>query len=240
DDYIVKEAYEKMYSCAIENDADIVECQTLRDGIIIESQYSGKWDSRKVLYDYFELGNLPTMLWMRIYKRKLFEKPVFPNAYTNNEDNFALPCLLYNANKIYFLKEQLHYYSSDNEHAVMENINRKTVDNSKIIINRTMTLKAISHIRDYIGKNVIEKEYYNVFKSHISRIVLSFCLYDFESLPISKRIEIVCTNLNILENDLNAYYKNYYRDNEKVKFLITLIGLRNTVFIYNNAKKFRR
>ncbi len=237
DDYIKIEAYEIMFNNALKYDADIVECQTQKDGIIIDSPYKGVYDTKEILSDYLKNGNIPTMLWMRLYKKQLFSKPVLPNLYTNNEDNFALPCLLYNARNIVFIKEHLHYYSTDNEHAVMAQINKRTADEAKIIRNRTMALKAIDHIKNYIGEDTIKKCYAKEFNLFIARIILSFCLYDFRELSIDDRIMIVCNILKIECSDLDMYYRNFKNNNKKLQFLLRMIGIRKTLLIINYFKK---
>ena len=96
--------YGKLYDVAIENSADIVECEVFRDGSILSSPYTGLYDANFIFRDYLLYNSLHSMLWMRLYKRTLFQKDVMPELYVNNEDMFALPCLLYTAKTIYFLK----------------------------------------------------------------------------------------------------------------------------------------
>ena len=103
DDYVKIDTYEKMYISALRHNVDIVECQTIRESVIIKSNYNGVHCTSKVLSDYFVNGGVPTMLWMRLFKRSLFSRPVMPNMYVNNEDIFAFPCLLYKAKDIFFL-----------------------------------------------------------------------------------------------------------------------------------------
>lgn len=237
DDYVKADAYETMFNCVLEYNADIVECQTMRDGILIDSPYKGLYDTKAILSDYFNYGNVPTMLWMRLYRKELFREPVLPNLYTNNEDNFALPCLLFNARKIFFLKEQLHFYSTDNEHAVMAQINKKTVDEEKIIKNRTMSLKAIDHIKKYIGADTINNNYANEFKLFTARTILAFCLHDFRKLSVDDKIMIVCGTLEIESRDLDRYYTNFKSSNRKLEILLRTIGIRRTLIINDYYKK---
>ena len=118
DDYVDKFAYEKLHKAAVENHVDIVECETRREGRIISSPLTGIHNTK----DIFKMClagefKTPSMLWLRLYHRSLFDKPVLPNLYTNNEDNFAYLCLLYRSNTIFYLKEVLHEYTTDNENA---------------------------------------------------------------------------------------------------------------------------
>lgn len=237
DDYVKPQTYEEMYKCAMDYNADIVECQTKRDDQIISSHYVGLKSAEQILIDYFKFAEIPTMLWLRIYKRNLFEKPVLPNFYTNNEDNFALPCLLYKARNIFYLKKQLHYYSTDNEAAVMYRIKNKSVEQEKIIENRTKTLEVINHISDFIGHEVIEKNFSYEYKMFSSRIVLQFCTYDFEILSADNRISIVSDILGISKEELIKKYKHPDYPKNRLAKLMKLFGLRRGLVIYLFIKK---
>ena len=114
-----------LFSKIKEYNADIVEMWTDRDGQTIKSKYSesnGLIDAKDYLISFLRDGDVPTMLWLRMYKRELFFPSVFPVAYINNEDNFSLPCILYNAHSICFVDQELHVYSSDNEQSFMNEI----------------------------------------------------------------------------------------------------------------------
>ena len=238
DDYVNLDAYEKMYNCAMKYDVDIVECQTIREGRIIKSNYTGVHDTSEILRDYFINGEIPTMLWMRLFKRNLFlDKLVLPNIYVNNEDIFALPCLLYKAKDIFYLQEQLHHYTTDNEESVMYEIKNKLYDETKMIQNRIKILHVIDHISEYIGKDILNKKYKKEFMTHTARIILIFCLSDFKSLSIKDKIIIACNEIKIIEKDLNKYYKNFTHYNKMIQNLIRLIGFENTLLIYRYLKK---
>ena len=70
---------------------DIVECMTNRDGNILKSDYKGVKNSNDILIDYVFKCDIMPMIWLRLYKRNLFVKPVMPNIHVNNEDVFAFP-----------------------------------------------------------------------------------------------------------------------------------------------------
>ena len=237
DDYVKNDAYEKMYASASKYNVDIVECSTIREGKIIESSYYGVHNTSDILTDYFLNGELPTMLWMRLYRRSLFNDPVMPNMYVNNEDIFALPCLLYKAKDIFYLKDQLHYYTTDNEQSVMIGINKKVSNEEKIIQNRVKTLFVIEHIKDYIGINNIKKKYAQEFKMFTARTILNFCLNDYKSLRIKDSIKISSEKTGVNIDDLNDCFKNIKHFNKIIQNSIHMLGFEKTLALYRFSKR---
>jgi len=237
DDYVKIDAYEKMYAIAFEQNADIVECSTLRELKIIESKYSGLQNASEILADYFLNGDLPTMLWMRLYRKSLFIEPVLPNMYVNNEDIFAFPCLLYKAKSIYYLKEQLHFYTTDNEQSVMVGVKRKVFNEEEIIQNRIKTLIVIDHIRGYIGEDNIERKYAQEFSMFTARTILNFCLSDFKSLRIGETIKIASDKTSININELSDCFKKLKHFNKMVQVSVNFLGFNNTLVLFKITKR---
>lgn len=234
DDYVYPDTYRKMYKNALKHNVDIVECQTVRDGCIIKSNYSGVQNSHKVLIDYFESGDMPTMLWMRIYRKSLFAKPVFPNIYVNNEDVFAFPCLLYSAKSVFYLQEPLHFYSTDNESSVMNSIVINPKSDEKLFQNRITTLYVINHVQNYIAdESSLGSKFQNAFKLYCARTMLIFCLTKLRSLSVEQKIEIVCQTIKVDRKNIDVYYQDFIYHNKLIQNAITLFGLKNTLVIHN-------
>ena len=237
DDYVKKDAYEKMYASASNNNVDIVECKTIREGSIIQSSYHGIHETSEILRDYFLNDRIPSMIWMRLYRRSLFNVPVFPNIYVNNEDIFAFPCLLYKAKDIYYLNEQLHYYTTDNEQSVMKLVMKRTISEEKIIQNRVKTLFVIEHIKNYIGQNVIEDRYSQEFKMYAARVILNFCLNDFKSLRFKEVIEVAVEKAGVDMADINDSFKDLKHFNKLIQRSINLLGFETTLRLYKFSKR---
>jgi glycosyltransferase involved in cell wall biosynthesis len=236
DDFVSKDAYEKMYDSAVKHNVDIVECMTLRDNKIIHSKYEGVKRTSEILKDYFLNGDIPSMIWLRLYNRSLFINPVMPNMYVNNEDIFAFPCLLHVAKNIYYLKEQLHYYSIDNEQSVMKEVNNKTSNEDKIIHNRVKTLYVVKHLKIFIGKNYIDKNYLKEFNAFTARTILNFCMNEFKSLSIDDSIKIASEKTNSNLNDLKSSFKSLKHFNKFIQKSINYLGFKKTVFLYRTTK----
>jgi len=145
--------------------------------------------------------------------------------------------LLHKAKDIFFLQEQLHYYSTDNDKSVMNELIKKSSSDAKIIQNRTKTLHVIDHISNYIGKNNIDKKYSKEFNIYLARVILIFCLTDLNFLKVKDKIRIVCTITGINRKDLNGYYKNFIYHNKIIQNLIKFIGLKNTLVLHGLFKK---
>ncbi len=239
DDYVTTDAYEKLYTSAIRHNVDIVECTTLRSGNIIESNYYGVHESAQILKDYFLNGDIPSMMWLRLYRNNLFDRPVFPPIYVNNEDIFAFPYLLYKAKNIFYLKEQLHYYTTDNEGSVMNGIKKKVVHEDKIISNRVKTLYVIEHIEKQIGKHVIETEFSPEFKTYTARLILDFCLNDFKSLQPKEHLKLALENTGVKITDIRPFYEDIKHNNKLIQKTVNVLGLEKTIFLYRLLMNFR-
>lgn len=232
DDYVENDAYEKMYTSAITHNVDIIECCTLRNNKVIKSNYQGLYDTSKILKDYFLNGEIPPMIWMRLYRRSLFDQPVFPEMYVNNEDIFAFPVLLYRAKKIYFLNEQLHYYTTDNENSVMNVVKRKTGDENKTINNRVKTLYVIKHIEEKIGRNNIELSISNEFKFYIARVILDFCLNTFKTVEPEYCINLAIDKTEAELREIEKCYREIKYSNRLIQKSVNILGLKKTIYLY--------
>ena len=207
DDLISSDAYEKMLACAEREHVDIVEIETKRDNKILSSNLTGIHNSHDVLRQYFTKGGIPSMLWMRMYKRTLFSRPVLPNIYTNNEDMFALPCLLHAAKLIYFIKEPLHTYSTDNEGGVMLSETSNPELAERRFQSRKKALLSIPFFRHYVGNDGYI-EYYEAHNKYEAIYVFWFLLDDFSGKTTSDKIQAV---LEILDFDSRIELRNYLK-----------------------------
>lgn len=238
DDFVAKDAYEKMYDSAIKHKVDIVECMTLKGDKVIQSKYKGVKKASEILRDYLCNGDIPSMIWLRLYHRRLFINAVMPDMYVNNEDIFAFPCLLHVAKNIYYLKEQLHYYSIDNEQSVMKEVNTKKSNEEKIIQNRIKTLYVVKHLQNFIGRTYIDIKYSKEFNAFTARTVLNFCMNEFKSLSIDDSIKIASEKTDTTLNNLKSSFKSLKHFNKLIQKSINYLGFKKTVFLYRTTKGF--
>lgn len=237
DDYVEKDAYEQMLNCAIENDVDIVEIETFREGKILSSPYVGKVDTRMVLKEFLVHKKLKTMLWLRLYKRSLFDKPVLPNLYTNNEDSFALPCLLYKADSIFFLKKVLHTYSTDNEQGVMHVLATNPQMAEKRFKNRQTALYALPHFEGYVGENGI-KEIQIEYNKHKASSLCSFIFTNFASKTLLDKEKAVMDVLPYSSfEEMHEFIKKWIPSTTILYKMVKVLGVNLTYSVYHCFKK---
>lgn len=230
DDYVASSAYEKMLNTIKKEEADIVEVDTLRgDKIIANDICQGLCSSSDVLISYFE-GKIYPMIWLRMYKRDLFSKQVFPDIYINNEDIFAFPCLLAKARTIFFLHEQLHFYSIDNEGSVM--INMKKRDNSERDYNRRLkTLKADAFIKEFYKDEVVDQKIMMYLNHHYAKQLFFFVTYK-DNIPFAKKINDIVFNLDFKDyNQLNTYIKDSIIPDTILRKFLGICGLKATYIL---------
>lgn len=209
DDYVEPTIYEEMLKCAEDNNVDIVEIETWREGKVLSSPYKGLYQSHDILKNYLKNGVLCSMLWLRLYKRDLFNKSVLPNLYTNNEDSFALPCLLYAAKSIYFLKKPLHTYSTDNEQGVMHLYMTDLSYAEKFFKSRKVALSCFVHFRKFVGEEWINNniELYNCF---LSKGICTFLFTNFMGKPKSIKEECIKEIFGFSSNkEISHFLKSY-------------------------------
>ena len=230
DDYVRKDAYEKMYNSAIKHGVDIVECETVRGDKIISSEYNGVHECHKILKEYFNFGELQPMLWLRMYRQELFTDNTLPTIHVNNEDIFAFPLLLHNAKSIYFLKEPLHVYSVDNEESVMNIV--KGLDYSKILNNRRKTLEVVPFLLKSIGVDNINEKYSEEFEFFKARTILNFSLSRLGRINVTERLEIASTATGCDVMVLNPYFRKLNHFNNWIQLTIRFLGLRSTIRLY--------
>lgn len=236
DDKIDATAYEKMYCCAKEYDADIVEIKTRHGDEVLGAPFAGLKDSHEVLKYYFEQGGMHTMLWMRMYRRTLFDKPVLPDLYTNNEDMFGLPCLLHAAHSIYYLPEVLHTYTVDNVNSFMVSTSDpKNAD--KRFKSRALALKAPNHFRTFVGEEGL-KEYGDSFNRYRASNAFSFLMLSFLGKGIKDKEKAVIeeTGLNS-SRELRRFLREWLPNRSLVYRMYKALGLNLTYKLYHLIHK---
>ena len=226
DDLVMPNAYEKMLACAERENVDIVEIQTLRDGAVLSSSFSGLHDSHEVLKSYFTKGNVLSMLWLRLYKHSLFNKPVLPQIYTNNEDNFTFPCLLYTARNVYFLNEPLHTYSTDNESGVMHSESNNPELAERRFQSKTKTLLSIPHFCNYVGE-IKGSGFFDELNYYKANRIFNFLLLDFKGKTMWDKEKAVKESLSFnSRSEIHKFLKEWLpKGNRNIYSIYRLFGI---------------
>lgn len=237
DDYVLADMYRKLMKIAEAYSVDIVECETSRDGKLLSSPYEGMCDCQDILRDYFSGKYILSMLWLRIYRKSLFSPAVFPDIYINNEDIFALPCLLSKAKSIYFLKEPLHVYSTDNENAEMSKILFKKYSDEEIYGIKKKALGVVAFVESYIGKEYLECHFRKEFDAYKSRNITYFCVAKCRKIKPHRIVDELCANFNMNEEELNVFYRNSVLYPVFFEKIAIRLGVRRAIPIYRMVKK---
>lgn len=235
DDTLAPTACETVYTIANDRNIDIVEFKTRKGETIVGSDYRGIYDSHVILEEYFHKGQIPSMLWLRFYRRALFYDKVMPSFFVNNEDIFAYPLLLFRAKSIYFLDETLHEYNINNIDSVM-NVTKSSDDKANLD-NRLKTLQVVPFLKETIGQDVLESQYSDSFRYFEARTILNFALSKIGNMDTKSRIELALTNTGSSLELLNGYFKSLKHYNSWIQLAVNTIGLFYTVSVYNFITK---
>lgn len=225
DDLIDTTAYEKMYGCAKEYDADIVEIQTKNGDRILRSPFEGLQKSHEILKYYFTNGGVQSMLWMRMYRRELFEKPILPSIRTNNEDMYGYPCLLHAARSIYFLQEQLHTYSIDNEGSYMARMSNPAMA-EKRFQSRKLALGSFEHFKNFVGENGMQ-EYKDEFQTYMATYCFGFLMTMFVNKTMQNKIDAIIekTAMNS-RKDIETLLRKRLPHKSMTNYIYRIFGLK--------------
>lgn len=230
DDYIDPSTYEKMSKCIEQNDVDIVEMSTRYGDKVISSPYKGVKDSHDVLRRYFRKGGIRTMLWLRLYKRSLFEKDVLPDIYTNNEDMFAFPCILHVAKKIYFLDEPLHIYSIDNDSSYMNTLKLNSYNSKKPYDSFKIRLLSLNHFTAFVGSDNMQ-EYQDDYNHYKARYIYAFLMSNFYKVSMDEKVSYTIEQFALTSyNELRSFLLTWLAVLPSV--IYRFFGLRATYYVY--------
>ena len=131
DDYVDKTMMEKMYNTAIDNDLDIVVCDSIElkgNNQILKK--SNLHYSDDVVKNYIIS---PPMAWSRMYKEEIFNKNEFTKGIYYEDLDFT-PSLVNVTKKIGFIEEGLYYYvQRDDSIMRQKKYNPKLLDIFKVL-----------------------------------------------------------------------------------------------------------
>lgn len=236
DDYVEETAYEKMLNFAEKNQVEIVEARTIRGDKIWGSPYTGIMDADKYLKKYFwGKPYIQPMLWLRMYKRELFKRRVFPDLYANNEDIFAFPCILFQSNQIGFLSDVLHHYSMDNNASIMLGLPQKKEQSKEYYENRKTTLEAINYVQSFLGNSIYDK-YQDEFLQYKQRIIAEFLYKDVYNISLNNKVQYVMSKFNFKsKKEVFTFIRKNTRNNTMYSITLRLFG----VLIANYIRKMK-
>jgi len=243
DDYLLSDdAYQTIYETAINFNVDIVSIDTYRGEDLIQDPFDGLHRTRDVLIRYFLEKDVNPMMWLRIYRRSLFETPVLPEIYINNEDVFAFPCILYKATTIFFLHKPFHHYSIDNTMSYMYMMKNNEELSTKNYERKLKSYLCIPFFKEYTGDGY--KQDYKLYRA--------FADYECNSIIFSVLTE--CRNKNFFSklkdiqsllgfsssSDMDLFLLQNIIPNTQIKKTVKKYGLFITYILIKIKKIFHR
>lgn len=237
DDCVEPEMFETMVAVAQGENAQIVECRIDAKGKFVTDYPIGTFETKQVLYEYFLNKSFYPMLWFRIYHRSLFEQPIFPELYTNNEDEFVFPCLLYRAEKLVRIPNVFYHYTVDNVNSVMQAY--KTNDRA-VLERRKVVIKCAEHVKNVIGSETIDSRFYEVYQSYLLTIAKVILFGHYKFLGVQERLDIIEEIMGLTEKRINYIARNYNIKKCYENTIIRLIGIRAAIWCFRIKRKLLR
>ena len=115
DDYIAHDMYEKLYASAVEVQADVSVCQSIKDknGTLLYSNYQRGTEilySKEDMINRMFCGGVQTIaVYLKLYRKNVFLDLRFPVGKTN-EDAFIILSIIDNTDKMVIIPDALYYY----------------------------------------------------------------------------------------------------------------------------------
>lgn len=241
DDYVLPGAYARLYQTAVENSLDAAEMQTRHGNQIISSGFQGTMECQKLFQAYCKYGEaIPTMLWMRIYHRRLFQKPVFPAMYMNHEDYFAFPCLMLAGERIGFVNEVLHVYSVDNADSVMTRLETDSAFAQKFYETQVLAMKASEHVWNYLEPDR-RAEVYDYLMLLKRNHIVTFLFRAYPQRTYHDKIQAVLETMGFsTEKEIDGFLREQAKGNGRLDKMIRRFGVRTAHDFVMIRNHFRR
>ena len=161
DDWVEVDLLEKMYSAAMEKDADIAYCDFFLSFESGERYMSNPeyTTGRDLLLNGFLSGTTKYNVWNKIVSRSLYVKTgiLFPSGHSMGED-MTMIMLSAKAGKVAYVNKALYHYVKLNANAFSNTFSQRHLDDIRFNSGRVF---------EYLEKEDIPEEYLAFFKLNI-------------------------------------------------------------------------
>ena len=229
DDYIEPTMYEKMYKKAVEEKADMVECDFVweyPEKSIISS--TDTYEGKKQM-----LLNARVVAWNKLIKRQLLQetKVIFPKGYRYEDVEFFYQLLPF-IEKVAFVKEPFIHYVQ-REDSISNTQNERTIE----------LLDVLDHVITYYKERDLYEEYQEELEYIYARYI--FCSSLFRMVMISdKKVkkDILKRAWNRLQIQFPNWKKNRYLKNKNLKntYMRHINKITYPIFCFLGSKKIVR
>lgn len=224
DDYIHPQMYEILYHQIIKNEADISMCEFKKVSEFNKKELSDKGilnnkieilDNKDSLFKLGEKGSVTYIVsWNKLYNKGLFNNIRFKEGIIH-EDEYIIHRLLYQANKLVYIKKELYFYLQRKGSIMDKKINIDEVD---------YLLACSDRVRFFYEKHLIDlKEKYEYV--YLSKLLKNYSTLD-KNYHNHKKILI-------LKNDFRKLLKILLKSNNnsvKEKILLIIFAINPTIY----------
>jgi len=197
DDYVKLDLYEKMYTQAIQDNSDFVECD-----FIWEYKNKEKIDTGVIYINKKEMFVLARVVaWNKLIKTNLIKDNnlQFPKGLRYEDVEFFYKLLPY-IKKFSFVKEPLIYYVQRNN-SIVNTQNARTKE----------ILEVLDNVINYYKEKNIFEEYYNEIEYNYARYLLCSSFLRMIKIKDKKiRNELLSDSWNKLNENFPKWKKNVY------------------------------
>lgn len=222
DDWADKNLYMTLYKNIKKNHADISICN-------FKKYYSDKDIEKQELNEVKCYSNIEALerlycndavimvvAWNKLYKRKVIGDLRFPVGKIH-EDEYLTPMIIYNANKISYINNELIYYRQ----------RENSITNKKFNIKRLDYLYALENRNRFFKDNNLDKLHNNGVEKYIYSIINIF--FEVEKSNIENKKEVK----KILKEKFKIIIKENNKQN-KIEFKIFIYSSSLYKFIYKD------
>lgn len=230
DDWVTRDMYRSLYDVAINNDADIVQCNFIKVFSNNEPTYHDNKDIE--IYEGINiLENLlqkkyieTTVVWNKIYKRDLFEDIRYP-VNKIHEDEFTTYKLLYKSKKLVDINETMVFYRQ----------RQGSIMGSQFNVKRLDIIEALDERIDFF-KHLKKYNLYEMTEAILCTTLRGLYVMSYNSQIENKEEIIKYIRKKITKNYKNFLSNKYLRYRDKVLITIAIINPSILCKIYTKRK----
>lgn len=204
DDYIEKEMYQTMLAEALENDAQIVECDSYavykddKTEVYKSFDYKLYTNNRDIIYGYIREGTIQTVVWNKLYTRDIIGDIRFEFGKYHEDEIFTYQVLAKTTRLVHINK--LYYYYVQRKGSVM---------------NSGFSLKYLDAIEGGLKRAEFIKDNFPEVYFEQKKALTFFCIYNYQRILDN----ISCDKDKAGRKKIVMYRKQLVWDKESLKKL---------------------
>lgn len=209
DDWIDKELYMTLYKIIKRYDADISVCNFKKSYLNGDNKThnSGKikcYSNIEALNELYGKNSVQMIVaWNKLYKRSTIKELRFPVGRIH-EDEYLTPIIIYNANKLVYIDNQLIYYRQT----------PNSIMNSKFNIKRLDYLYALENRIEFFKENMLDQLYEKSIETYILKIIDFYFKVKCSDIKNKKNInKILIEKLDSIDNQWDVRLTKGLRKN---------------------------